>query len=190
MLKKRTNQVFDFEGDTFLLVDSRKHGKFLILIDAVDVVRIAEHNWHLLSNRKCLDRDALYFKTNIRNADGSRGMLSLHRLIVDAPDDIGVDHIHHSFLDLRKSELRLATQNQNGKNKSKHRKSSNRFKGVHYYKSSNKWRAHIGHDGRLIHLGYFAHTPEGETEAACAYDLAAIRYHGEFALVNFPDEKN
>ena len=37
-------------------------------------------------------------------------------------------------------------------------------------------------DGKLIHLGYFI----DEMDAASAYDEAAMKYHGDFARLNFP----
>lgn len=43
------------------------------------------------------------------------------------------------------------------------------------------WLARIKTDSENKKLGYFK-TPE---EAAMAYDLAAIAYHGEFANINF-----
>jgi hypothetical protein len=42
--------------------------------------------------------------------------------------------------------------------------------------------ARIGFEKKEIHLGYF----RSEIEAAKAYDRAAIKYHGEFASLNFP----
>jgi len=45
--------------------------------------------------------------------------------------------------------------------------------------------ARISHNGKRIFLGYF----DDLEEAARAYDAAAIKLHGEFATLNFPEEQ-
>jgi hypothetical protein len=82
------------------------------------------------------------------------------------------------------ANLRLATVAQNAWN-SKKRKSRSGYKGVCYDKTKRRWRAAIVNHGRRIHLGYF----EDKIEAAKAYDAAAKKYCGQFALLNFQDEK-
>ena len=54
-----------------------------------------------------------------------------------------------------------------------------------FTKLEGRWRAYIGnarHGRSFVHLGTFS-SPE---EAARAYDVAARRYFGEFARLNFP----
>jgi hypothetical protein len=97
-------------------------------------------------------------------------------------DDMVIDHINRNGLDNRRANLRLATVAQNAWN-SKKRKSRSGYKGVCYDKAKRRWRAAIVNHGRRIHLGYF----EDKIEAAKAYDAAAKKYCGHFALLNFPD---
>jgi len=95
-----------------------------------------------------------------------------------------VDHINCDGLDNRRANLRLATRQQNKCNSrpSSHGGTS-RYKGVWWEKDKRKWRAAVGFNGKIKHLGAF----DNEIEAAKARDAAAKKYHGQFAWLNFPD---
>lgn len=102
----------------------------------------------------------------------------MHRVIMNCPDNMVVDHKNHIALDNRKDNLRIATREQNSKNIMS-TKSRSGFKGV--VKQGNKYRARIGVNNRKLYLGLFD-TPE---DAAKAYDIKAIEVFGEFAFLNF-----
>ncbi|MHC4659626.1 MAG: AP2 domain-containing protein, partial [Planctomycetota bacterium] len=93
-----------------------------------------------------------------------------------------VDHINHNGLDNRKVNLRVATRAQNSRNirKSQNKFSSN-YKGVHFRRREGLWMARITVDGRTLYLGDF----KEEVDAARAHDRAAMKYHREFAALNF-----
>jgi len=76
--------------------------------------------------------------------------------------------------------MRVATETQNQGNRRK-QKSSSQFKGVTWYGRKSKWQSQIRFEGKQKHLGYF----NSEIDAAKAYDVAARKQFGEFALVNF-----
>jgi hypothetical protein len=99
------------------------------------------------------------------------------------PPDSFVDHINGDGFDNRRCNLRLATSTQNNYNRRITSRRTSKYKGVDYRPSKKAYRARITVNKQKIFLGYF---PD-ETSAAKAYDLAAKKYHKEFAVLNFPD---
>jgi len=108
------------------------------------------------------------------------GTVRLHRLIMNAPDDVEVDHADGNRLDIRKKNLRVATHAENQRNTGKPITNTSGYKGVSWRKANNKWTAYIGVDGKPVWLGYFSN----KKDAAMAYNEAAIKYYGEFARLN------
>jgi hypothetical protein len=142
------------------------------LIDDSDADRVLERNWYYIGRR--------YVATGGGKAPG--GLIYLHRLILDAPPAIRIDHINGDRLDNRRQNLRFCTQSQNMGNRKPNRDGTSRFKGVYWSLHDKKWRAQICCAGLHVHIGGFL----SEEEAARAYDAAALERFGEFAKVNFP----
>jgi len=90
-----------------------------------------------------------------------------------------IDHVNRDRMDNRIKNLRIATQAQNAVNVP--RKSANGFRGVTWHKRG-KWQVRVRFCNRVHHIGYF----DDIEEAARAYDAAAKRFHGEFAILNKP----
>ena len=112
--------------------------------------------------------------------DGKRKIQYLHRLVMDAPKKVQVDHIDGNKLDCRRTNLRLCTHAGNMRNCRMRKNNTSGRKGVSWHRKSGKWQAQIRVNGKLIHIGLF----EFPDEAATAYDQAAMKLHGEFALTN------
>ena len=87
----------------------------------------------------------------------------------------------HNGLNNQRSNLRPCSQGQNNGN-SRQRVGRSGFRGVYLKKETLRWAACISPHR---HLGTYS-TPE---EAARAYDEAAIERFGEFATLNFPQER-
>jgi hypothetical protein len=98
-----------------------------------------------------------------------------------------IDHINRIKTDNRINNLRLVTFAQNAQNKAIYNTKSSLpksgFKGVHWVKQSNKWKASIGYNKKNYHLGLFS-DPE---KAFLVYQDAAkkLHSHNEQNTVNF-----
>lgn len=154
------------------------------LVDDEDYDYLMQWKWHAKK-----DAYTYYAGSNIRLGVRHHKSISMHRIIMNPPHGYLVDHIDHNGLNNQKSNLRICTKRQNRLNSLKRKECATPYKGVmgkrrRTPKNPWRYRACIRVNGELIGLGNY-NTPE---EAARAYDMAAIKYYGEFALLNFPRE--
>ena len=91
-----------------------------------------------------------------------------------------VDHRSHNPLDNRKVQLRICTNSQNNMYRYRQSNNTSGYKGVSWNQNAGKWRGYIKLNQKQIHLGLFA----CPLEAALAYNDAATKYFGEYALLN------
>lgn len=106
----------------------------------------------------------------------------MHRLILgieNSPKDFGDHKDGNTFNNLR-SNLRVASKQQNAHNRKSRTDTSSHHKGVSFDKSKRNWRAQIYVGGKTIYIGIFVE----ERLAAEAYNQAAIKYFGEYARPN------
>lgn len=154
---------------------------YTALIDDDDYTKVAAFSWYAAEYGRERGR-SIYAQREIKNSDGSTTCLKLHQMLFPPQPGMIVDHRDGNGLDCRKENLRYATRLNNGSNKRKTiRPSTSKYKGVCWRKDANCWRASIRVRGVLKSLGNFLN----ETEAAQAYDRAAMENFGEFAALNF-----
>lgn len=110
-------------------------------------------------------------------------LIFMHRLIMGEPKGIEVDHKNHQQLDNQRSNLRLATHQQNCFNRQKGKNTSSIYKGVSWKAKDKKWWSKIKKNGKCFSLGYF----HNQRWAAMAYDITAKDLFGSFAKLNFPN---
>ena len=110
--------------------------------------------------------------------NGKQNMLCLHRVVIGAKSGDIVDHINHNVLDNRRVNLRLATQAQNGANRSgRNKNNTSGYRGVSWYKPLKKWYSYLRINGERKYLGVFTRLED----AARVVKTAREKYFGEFA---------
>ncbi len=92
----------------------------------------------------------------------------------------GLDHINGNPADNRIKNLREATQSQNNGNRKKQKNCSSIYKGVCWNNAVDKWLVQIAIEGKGKYLGHFIN----ERDAGLAYNIAAKKHFGKFALLN------
>ncbi len=140
-------------------------------VDAADYDWLSQWNWHTASGgyaARC-EKGRIIF---------------MHRVIMQPPPGMVVDHIDGNKANNCRFNLRVCTRKQNQGNMQKPHGAHSRYKGVSYSKRRDKFFAQCRFAGKHRWLGYF----DDEVEAARAYDRAAVEECGEFARVNFPQE--
>jgi hypothetical protein len=96
--------------------------------------------------------------------NGKRLNVRLHRLIMNCPENMLVDHIDRDTLNNTKKNLRIVTEQENLMNKGIYKNTKSGIKGVCFNKQTGKWRATVSGlgNGKQKHLGSFYKMEEAE----------------------------
>lgn len=141
---------------------------YVAIVDDEDYEYLNQWKWYVYIDK--------IYRYAIRTDYKTRKRIKMHRVILNAPSNLFVDHIDHDGLNNQRNNIRLCTNTQNQWNMRGRR---NGLKGVSVEKYC--FRAAIKYQNKTIHLGSF----KTEIEAAKAYDKKAKELFGEFSLLNF-----
>lgn len=141
------------------------------IVDDDDFDLVSRFFWHKVESGR--DPDYTYATAKVR----------MHRLIIDCPKGLHVDHINGDTLDNRKCNLRICTNAQNQQN-SKSRKGSSQYKGVSFNQKKKKWYGSFSVLGKSYFCGMF----DDEIECAKAVDKKRREVCGHFASQNIPHD--
>jgi len=153
------------------------------MVDDEDYDWLMEYPWYI-------GKDIKYAQTMWQEDGKFRGS-TMHKLIWEhhygpIRGRKEMDHVDRNKKNNQKSNLRVATREQNLANRPPTGGTS-RYKGVTVSRLNriNNFRASMAHNRTLIDLGYFG----AEKTAAKAVDQCSLYLNGDFAYLNFPELK-
>lgn len=165
---KRKLNVYDLSGEYGIGFDAKNREFYF---DLEDYDKIKNYTWYI-------NKDGYIFAYS-----DNRDKISMHRTVMNCDDeDKEVDHIHgkQSRFDNRKSNLRIVEHFENMINKGTRSDNTSSVSGVWYRKDSNKWRASIQCNKKVIDLG----SHETFEKAVKARKEAEEKYFGEYSYDN------
>jgi hypothetical protein len=150
---------------TINLSGEKGKGKFVI-VDDEDFENLNKYSWNIHPQ-----------------GYATRFMKRMHRVIMNCPQGMVIDHINGDKLDNRKENLRICTQLENSRNKRSFPKNTSGYRGVSFDKNKGKFRAFIWVNGKNKSLGYF----KNAIEASKVYIEANKKYFGKFGGIFIND---
>jgi len=142
------------------------------LIDDEDYDRVANIKWVAVRNRRIW-----YAYRWSKGGEKNRHKIWMHRLIMNTPKGMVVDHIDHDGLNNQKHNLRNCTQKENKLNSRGSSKTG--YLGVYFCRNTIIAQVYI--NGKNKHIGNF----KTVQEAAKSRDKYVSQLRGEFANLNF-----
>lgn len=130
-IRQKVGNKYDLSGEYGVGWTSNTNKEFYF--DLEDYNKISLYTWLEDANGYIVDADSKIF---------------IHRVIMDCPDNLTVDHIYHHKNDNRKSKIRICTQSNNNMNRSKQTNNTSGVIGVYFHKPSNSWCAYIKINGK------------------------------------------
>ena len=160
-----------------MLIETRNGRSFII--DDEDESILRQYRWWVQGSSK-----KGFYVVARRSENGKEKKVLLHRILMNAPDGMVVDHINRDTMDNRKANLRVCSIAENNCNQKQ--KSSSPSKNV-IYEARNKggvvyryWTAKVTFQGRRLRAR-FPYTEDGLLRAIdCAAEFRK-ELHGDFA---------
>jgi hypothetical protein len=153
---------------------------YIALVDDSDYELVRGYKWHVELRKsdnpeyRVIDVST----TTPRDVNGKQTQISLHSMILNPKPGEAVYHKDNDPLNNCRNNLCVSTQRAVTRHRRRHTNNRSGFKGVR--KRYHKYHAEIWLQGKSVHLGSFSTA----TEAACAYNKAAIEHFGRDAHIN------
>lgn len=125
-----------------------------------------------------------YYASRQTTILGIRKHIKLHNQLMNPPKGMFVDHRDRNGINDTFENMRYASHRDNCRNRGIRKDNISGYRGVSWNEQMGKWQASI-YDRKMYYLGWY----DDPVEAAIAYDVAAKERFGEFAYLNFDENK-
>lgn len=167
-----------------LVIKSKSYGNHTVYFDDDISNTILQFNWNIAKGHN----GVFYVRARVPKLMVDKykcTSIRMHRLIMNVPANIDIDHADHNGLNNKKENLRLCDKQKQTANTRLHCDSFTGYKGVTYVKKKKLYFTRIRVNGKLISGG----RTKDIIKAAKKYNEMAIKYFGEFACLNkIPNE--
>jgi hypothetical protein len=171
-MSRKPNQIDREKGEMTLF--SPTYGKFTAYFDPEDYEFVIQYTWGVR------EKAGLYYVHTSLCMDMKWRNFRFHRLLMNPPHNVAIDHRDGNGLNNRRKNLRACSSAQNAANQSISRANTSGFKGVVWDNRCHSWSVRIKKNGKRIYGGHFPNV----VDAAAKYNELAIIYFGEFARLN------
>ncbi len=139
--------IYEIKGNDVVVFINHKRGIVEALFDLEDLSILQK-----IKSSIILSKGYVAYVYTPKPEIGQR-TIRIHRLVMNAPDNLQVDHINGNKLDNRKSNLRLCTNAENSQNQKLAKNNKTGVRGVSYHKRNKTYDANIRINDKLIFLG-------------------------------------
>lgn len=143
-------------------------GKFAI-VDDEDYQELSKYKWYVGSRGYAIRHPKMI--KGIR-----KGHIAMHRIIINAPDGMEVDHRDGNRLNNQKVNLRICTRKQNLHNQKTAKNNKSGYRGISYRNKDQVWVASLACDGKI-----YSRWCKTKQKAIETWNMLAKKYYGEFA---------
>jgi hypothetical protein len=159
------------------LIESVKYGNKEVIIDIEDWDKVRQYRWYCDYKN---DGKTFYVRAG-KWSNNKCKPVYLHRFILGCDDcNVDIDHKNGDGCNNKKENLRSCAHSENMGNQKLRVNNKSGHKGVFWRELNKKWSAQIKVNYKHIYLGLFCN----KEDAAHAYNVAAVKYFGKFALIN------
>lgn len=131
-----------------------------VLVDDEDYALVDKHKWWITPQG--------YACTKIRDCEGKRRTIGMHRVILGDPNLPAIDHINRNKLDNRKNNLLACSIRQNNRNKPTVSGKASPYRGVSPHRG--KWQVVVRINGVLTWIGKYSTQEEANNVASPYFD--------------------